>query len=399
MMVERSHSPNAIRVVIQQPALPKYRIPVFAELARRPGLDVRVIYAEGTEIPNVAAEGFAAQPVQMKTRSIFGHPIHWHGPQWTLAARGACDVLIMSWNLHYASLIPALLRAKANGIPTILWGHGYSKTEAPWRSWPRRKVAELATALLFYNHTAAHRYIEQGFDPKRIFVALNALDQTPIQAARQHWLDRPHDLARFRREQKLESGPIILFVSRFDPANRLDLLLHAARQLCGQYPHIKLVLIGKGSDEAPLRALTTSLGLEDHILFTGAIYEEMVLAPFFLSASVFCYPANIGLSILHAFGYGLPVVTSDRIESQNPEIEALRNRANGLLYQDGGAAALADALRSLFDNPQRKERMAAEALRTVTEQFTLTTMAGGMEAAVRFCVGQSSNSFAGSQYL
>ena len=40
-----------------------------------------------------------------------------------------------------------LLRARASGVKTVLWGHGYSKHEAPWRAWPRRKVASLADAV------------------------------------------------------------------------------------------------------------------------------------------------------------------------------------------------------------------------------------------------------------
>ncbi|MCC7351647.1 MAG: glycosyltransferase family 4 protein [Phycisphaerales bacterium] len=382
-MTERSHSPNPIRVVIQQPALPKYRVPVFAELARRPRLEIQLMYAQGEELPNVAAEGFRAQSVPMSQRMIGGRPLLWHQPQWDHATKTSCDVLVLSWNLHYASLIPALLRARANGVATILWGHGYSKTESAWRSWPRRKVTELATALLFYNHTAARQFVEMGWDPKRIFVALNALDQTPIQAARRHWLDRPEELARFRRENRLDSGPVILFVSRFDPANRLDLLLHAAEQLRARYPRLKLVLIGKGPDEAPLRALSISLGLADRAHFMGAIYDEMKLAPFFLSADLFCYPANIGLSILHAFGYGLPVVTSDRIESQNPEIEALRDGGNGLLYADGDIDALAAALQRVLDDSALRQNISAGAIQTVTEQFTLENMVDGFEAAVR----------------
>ena len=39
----------------------------------------------------------------------------------------------------------------------------------------------------------------------------------------------------------------------------------------------------------------------------GSIYDEIELAPWFLTADAFVYPENIGLSILHAFGYGLPV--------------------------------------------------------------------------------------------
>lgn len=380
---------ESIRVRLQQPSLRKYRVPVYRELASRPGLALRVLYGDQIDTGGAEPDGFHGEQVHLRTISLFRRTIMWHSPQWRCAIRADTDVLILSWNLHYASLIPALLRARANNVPTILWGHGYSKQEAGWRAWPREKVAGLATALMFYNHTAANRYIERGWDPQRIFVALNALDQTPIQATRSHWLAHPEELAAFRREHRLDAGPVILFVSRFEPANRVDLLIRATAQLRSQHPTLQTIIIGKGEpEETRLKELATSLGVADCVRFPGAIYDEHALAPWFLSANVFCYPANIGLSILHAFGYGLPVVTSDDIASQNPEIEALRDGENGSLYRQGNVDHLVKTLDRLLSEPATTKKMSIAAHQTATQQFTMTNMVDGMETAVRYCANR-----------
>lgn len=373
-----------IRVVLQQIALPRYRLPVFQELSRRPGIKLKLIYAQTPGIPNVEPAGLDATFAPVWQRRIAGQIVYWHGAQWDYATRRQADVLILSWNARFASLVPALTRAAVEGVPTVLWGHGYSKHEAGWRAWPRRKVAEMATALLFYNHTAARRFIDAGWDPKRIYVALNALDQQPIAAARAHWSARPDELAAFRRARGLDGRPVVLFVSRLEADNRVDLLLEAAAKMRSAGWPITLAIVGKGPDEQPLRSLAGRLGLSDHVRFVGAVYDEMALAPWFLSADVFCYPANIGLSILHAFGYGVPVVTCDRIESQNPEIEALEHGANGLLYRDGDVGALSEALARIIDDRPLRQAMSDAATRTVLERFTLGNMVDGMEAAVRY---------------
>ncbi len=373
-----------IRVVVQQPALPKYRVPVFRELASRPGIDLMLYYAALPHIRNLKPEGFAGEHVPMWHRELMGHPIYWHRPQWDHATRQDSDVQILSWDLHYASLVPSLLRAKAHRVGTVLWGHGISKHEARWRAFPRHKVAGLATALLLYNRTVARHYVELGFDPASVFVALDALDQAPIQAARQWWLDRPEELAAFRRQQSLEMGPNIIFVSRLEPDNRLDLLLKAAPALLSRHPGLKIMIVGKGGDENRLRALADALDLVGRVIFAGAIYDEMKLAPWMLSSDVFAYPVNMGLSVLHAFGYGLPVVTSDRLELHGPEIEALRPGVNGLLYRHGDIDALAETLSGLLADEQRRQRMSAEAHRTATQEFSLKNMVDGMEAAIRF---------------
>ncbi|WP_428937455.1 glycosyltransferase family 4 protein [Fontivita pretiosa] len=381
---------SPIRLTVQQPGLPRYRVPVFRELARRPGIELRVIYGQGSSIPNTddGPTGFQARMIPRRVWPIGRRELWWSGPQWQLA--GGTDpatpqVVIFSWNLHYASLVPALLRARYHGVPTILWGHGYSKRDHPVRRWSREQVGRLANALLFYNHRVARRYIDNGWDPNRIFVALNALDQAPIQAARAAWLARPEKLRAFRESNGLHEAPMTLFVSRLDPDNRLELLLHAAARLRKSHPRHQVVIIGKGPAEQSLRRLATDLRLSEHVRFLGAIYDEMKLAPWFLSASAFCYPTNIGLSILHAFGYGLPVVTGDDLERHNPEIEALEDQVNGLLFRDGDVAALADVLQRLFEDTSLRHSLSLAARQTVLQRFTLQNMVDGMETAVRWC--------------
>ncbi len=119
-------------------------------------------------------------------------------------------------------------------------------------------------------------------------------------------------------------------------------------------------------------------------MFTGAIYEETALAPWFLSSTVFCYPANMGLSILHAFGYGLPVITSDKVESQNPEIEVFENGRNGMHYRHGDVDDLADKIRHILSDPKLLASLSDGARDTVSETYNIPSMVDGMESAIRY---------------
>jgi len=175
-------------------------------------------------------------------------------------------------------------------------------------------------------------------------------------------------------------------VSRLLYENRVDLLLHAAAHLVSDgFQDLSVVVIGAGSDEARLKALASRLGITQQLRMPGAIYDEMELAPWFLSADVYCYPVNIGLSVLHAFGYGLPVVTSNNIDAHNPEIEALEDGKNGLLYQDGSTRALAAALNRVLNDRALCKHMKARASETVADRFSLPTMVDGFECAIRYC--------------
>lgn len=378
-----SSDARPIRVVIQQPALPQYRVPVFRALAQRPGIDLCVVYGDAPGAPsNAEPEGFVAKfaPIQ----SFLGGRLLWQGASWTHATRKRADVLVLTWNVRFLSLLPALLRAKLSGVKTILWGHGYSKRESRWRQRIRNRVALFADALLFYNHGAAERFIAgTGCDSLKVHVALNCLDQIPIQEARASWLADEGRLIAFRAEHRLGPGPVILFVSRLCADNRVDLLIEATEALTRDFHGVTVVLIGGGNDEGRLQEVARARGMEAHVRFLGPIYGEHLLAPWFLNADVFCYPANIGLSILHAFGYGLPVVTSDRFPSQNPEIEALRPGENGLTFHDVDARSLAAALRLILTNAELRARLSHAALHTAAEQFSLDRMVGAIERSVR----------------
>lgn len=380
---------TTIRFVVEQPSLAKYRLPVFRELALRPGIDLTLLYGEAPGIPNVQPEGFRAQFVPMSHREIAGQVIRWHRAQWQAAGRKDADVLLFSWNVRYLSLIPSLLRARWNGKPVILWGHGYSKREHGLRRAIRELVARLATAVLLYDRVTAERLVQSGMPRERVFVAANAIDQTAIAEARQAWLADPRRLERFQVEHDLRDRQVLLFVSRFDPLNRVGLLIEATAQLRARFPRLVTILIGSGGEEQTrLQNLVKERQLADQVRFLGSIYDEMSLAPWFLSADVFVYPANIGLSILHAFGYSVPVVTCDAVERQNPEIVALAHETNGLLYKDGSLADLVSAIARLLDDHELRARMNAAALKTAHQEFTVPRMVDGFVAAVKYCQSQ-----------
>ncbi|MCC7409007.1 MAG: glycosyltransferase family 4 protein [Phycisphaeraceae bacterium] len=382
-MTPTDHPAPTLRVAIQQPALPRYRVPFFRELARRPGLDVTVYHADhATGPPSVASDGFKSQLVPDRVLRPFG--LIWHAPISALTRPGACDVVVLAANLRYVNLIPALLRCRRRRIPCILWGHGYARRpgRAGWKL--RLAVSRLATALVFYNHTTRRRYLDAGFPPDRVFVALNALEQDPIQKARQAWLDRPADLADFRRQHNLDKGPVLLFVSRLYHEKKPELMIQTTRLLVQRHPTLRTIIIGKGDLEPAVRQMVRDMNLEPNVLFAGEIYGEDQLAPYFLSSDLFVYPRRIGLSLLHAMGYGLPIVTSDALDSSNPEVEALRDRDNAWLYPGEDPKDLADAVTHLLADEPLRRRLGESARRTVLEEFNIPRMADGMEQAIRY---------------
>ncbi|MFT3789188.1 MAG: glycosyltransferase family 4 protein [Tepidisphaeraceae bacterium] len=377
---------DAIRLVIIQPYLPAYRAPVYKRLAAEPDIDLTVVHASTPWIKNVEPIGFRAVFEPMKIVHIRRHPFYWQPSFTRWAEPSRCDAMILNWDAHYLHLLPSILKARRNGIGTVVWGHGYSKNRG-LLAYPRRRLGATADALAFYTERGRRELSEFGVEMKRMFVAYNALDTEPIDAAILHWKSRPDDLAAFRVEQGIAPDEaIVLFVARIGPERRIDMLLEAASKLRDR--RFRIVLVG-GGDEPTARALearAAELGIGDRLKRVGPCYDEKQLAKWFLSARVQCFPSSIGLSLMHAFAYSVPVITSDLSDVHGPEFEALHAEQNSLTYRNGDVHSLAAQLARLLDDAPLAQRLGWAARRTIDETYNIGRMVKGLADAARYAV-------------
>ncbi|MDG1490695.1 MAG: glycosyltransferase, partial [Planctomycetota bacterium] len=175
-------------------------------------------------------------------------------------------------------------------------------------------------------------------------------------------------------------GPTVLHVSRLWEDNGVDTILEATALV----PGMNTIIVGDGPLLTKLRARATSLGIADRVHFVGAMYREDDLAPLFDLADFFVYPKNVGLSLIHALAYGVPVLTGDDLASHNPEVHALEDGVNGALFRHGDAGALAEKIQTLFDAPDALADMARAAREGVHRDFPMDRMVDGLEQAIRF---------------
>jgi glycosyltransferase involved in cell wall biosynthesis len=139
-----------------------------------------------------------------------------------------------------------------------------------------------------------------------------------------------------------------------------DVVIRAADLIVNQWGHddVGFAMLGFGDTLDSLRALTTELGLDDHVTFTGRVGTEEIQR--YLSSSV------IGLSpdprsafneastmnkTLEYMACGLPVVAYDLRETRVSAGDAARYAT------DDSIEAFAKAIVSLLDDPEAREQM------------------------------------------
>jgi glycosyltransferase involved in cell wall biosynthesis len=209
--------------------------------------------------------------------------------------------------------------------------------------------------------------------------ALDLIEIFNLPAEKIRVIGNPHDLAKIGRlngdsviESVFKEGiPIILFAGRLAPEKGGDILLHAF-SLLRQKTHGKLVFLGEGQEKKKLVDLCRRLRVEKDVSFLG--YQENPFK-YMAHSTVFALPSiyeGCPMVLVEAMACGCPVVSTrcyDGIEN------IIDHGRTGLLVDVGDRRALADAMRTLLENPDLRASM-AEAGRKKAEDFSVAKIAG-----------------------
>lgn len=354
-----------IRVVFHQPALPEYRLPLFKRIVADGRFSIQLFVSDG--IPGCPKTVLCKMPYVrvVKYFSLFGGRILWQKNLNSLSH--PTDVMVICGNPRYISSMLGLIIAKIKGIPTIWWGQGWSSTSKPWRACIRRLLMRVGPDyILLYTHAETKKFIDMGFAPEKTFFLNNAIDSKRIDIEKSLWNKSRLDI--FQEDHGLNEKICLLYCGRITSKSELEVLIKALRLLENRYPDkIRLNVIGDGDRIPALKKISKNLGVSDIINWCGSLYNENDLAPWFMSSTIFVYPGSIGLSINHAFSYGLPVITHNNKAKQMPEFTYLKEGSNGLTFSYSDSADLAASISKLIDQPTLLNAMSKVALRTIRD--------------------------------
>jgi len=161
-----------------------------------------------------------------------------------------------------------------------------------------------------------------------------------------------------RAERSAGGGdrPHLLSVGAVVPRKGFDVLVAALRELADRPWRCT---IAGSLDRDPktaqaLRAQIAEAGLADRVTLTGAL-EPDALDTLYRRADIFVLPSRYegyGMVFSEAMARGLPIVAA-----QAGAVPATVPRAAGILVPPDDAAALADALRTLLDDPAKRRTL------------------------------------------
>ncbi|MGI8858516.1 MAG: glycosyltransferase family 4 protein [Thermomicrobiales bacterium] len=151
-----------------------------------------------------------------------------------------------------------------------------------------------------------------------------------------------------------EGAPVLLTVNQLHPRKRIDLFIRALAAVRASYPSAVGLIVGRGVDEARIRAEAARSGVMEAVRFAGFV-PDADLPVAYHAASVYVHTGRdetFGLSVLEAVWSGIPVVAVD----EGGPRDILGGGAYGWLVP-ADVDAIAQAVQEiLHDPPAAKDR-------------------------------------------
>ena len=260
------------------------------------------------------------------------------------------------------------LAARWTGVPAIHTFHGLHYERYP----PPVRAAYLALErrLARWTHTIVNVSPTQAAEALALGLAPPGQCVTVINGVDLDEQDRVVAAAPIPRERLgLAPDAVVLgTVARFDPVKRLDVLVDALRALAR--PGVALLLVGGGPEAGRLRRQVAAARLDGRVAFAGWLDDSARVYP---AIDLYVAPSakeGLPLALLEAMGAGLAVVATDVPGHR----DVVRDGETGLLVPAGDVKALAAAIATLIDDPDRRRRMGQAGRERVRKEFGIRPM-------------------------
>jgi len=166
----------------------------------------------------------------------------------------------------------------------------------------------------------------------------------------------------------------IIHVGRLVKWKRVDLLVEAVSNLKEEIPEIELLIVGKGKEEANLKAQVDRIGLSDNVKFIGGVYENNELGRYLNASSIYILAGMGGLSINQAMAFEKPVICS---VADGTEKRLVREGYNGYYFKNGDSIDLANKIRKLVLDQDKVKEFGDNSLKIIKNEINVYTVLNG----------------------
>lgn len=174
------------------------------------------------------------------------------------------------------------------------------------------------------------------------------------------------ELAKEREEGNILIGNI----GRLSKQKGMEYFIEAAGLLYEKYPRAKFYIVGDGEDRKKLERMAGKLLLDGVLTFLGYrsdIQNVMMHMDFIVLSSLW---EGLPLTLIEAYSVGKTVIAT--AVDGTPEI--VTDGISGLLVEAKDAVSLAEKMKWMIENPDRRRKMEENSVRKYREDFSFGKM-------------------------
>ncbi len=376
-MTTRNVPPRLLIVVNNAAFFTSHRLPLgLAAIAA--GFEVHVACPPSPALDALPAHGFHVHPVPLS-----------RGRNTLASEGGTLRALIRLYRrlrpdiVHHVTVKPVLygsLAARIARVPAVvnaMSGLGYLYTTSGSVAALRRAAVETLYRVAFRQPKL--RVIFQNPDDRDIFVRRRLLRSRDTRLVRGSGVD-PDEF--IQRPEPEGDNPFIVLPARLLWDKGVGEFVEAARLLRSRGVVATLVLVGDVDEGNPSSVPLDQLErwVSEGTVEWWGFRSDM--PDVYARSSIVCLPSyreGVPRSLLEAASCGRAIVTSDVPGCR----EVVTDGVNGLLVPHRDAVALADALQSLIQAPERRTRMGRAGRHRVEQEFTVDFLVGQQLAIYR----------------
>ena len=258
-----------------------------------------------------------------------------------------------------------LIITKISNKKTYLWSHGWYGNETLIKKNVKKLFFKLATKVLLYGDYARNLMINEGIPSAKLISIYNSLDYEKQVETRKSLTHSKVFLDHFNTNY-----PTIIYIGRIQKAKKIDLLIEAIFELRKVNLHANLVIIGKDIDGSNIKSLVDKYELNNQVWFYGECYDEKEIGELIFNSNVCVVPGNIGLTVMHSFVYGTPVITHNNFANHGPEFEAIIPGKNGDFFVENSVNDLCEKIKTWISiNDLERESVRGSCYSIIDEKY------------------------------
>ena len=361
-----------IRIAIVVNFITSYREGFYKKLLATEGLEVTIYCHEPPSHLNLVGihKQFEDNVCIVRGKFLFGEKIVLSWLPWR-SFFYKYDVVYIEGNPRYLSLATLATMLRLTGRRVVLWAMVHSFRNSPLGLAIRLSWYRMFSQILVYSDTEVEYLRGRGFKGQVVGIN-NGINYEPISSAIQAWSSS--ELTVWRASNEISNRIIILSCARLEKKNKFEQILKVLPDLIKRHPGLLWCVIGDGPERLGLETQTQELGLKDHVRFLGKIYNEVEQAPWFLSSQLLVHPGAIGLTLLHAMAFGLPVVTHNHARRHGPEFAAMIPGEHGLTHKEDALDEMSARVLELLDDMHECSKMGEAGKIVVRDSYNTNVM-------------------------